>query len=370
MKSELKTHNLKKLADSYSKHELGIDPEYQRGTSWGMPQKQSLIDSLLRGYQLPLFYVHLKETEHTFTGGVNTTVSLVDGQQRLDAIAKYLDNQFPLIDPKSETPGTVIPTLLQTECSWHGKKFEELDRLDQERLLNRDLLVIEMREESPNEARDLFIRLQSGTPLTAQQKRDAYPGDFSLFVIRHAGKSRHKMSNPKQFFELVPRGRKLQIDDDSDSDSYVDKLADNRKFFAGLAMTIMVRERSGEDFVDLKGKTINEFYIENLELKPNDPAAIRVLKVLDFIPELPSFADLTSQRPMTRQMAFHLALIIDSLLAGNYVPIWKQDVIKAFMKFQVDVAEAHLHHKQTGEAKPHYERFKVLLGGSVRSRQA
>jgi hypothetical protein len=244
------------------------------------------------------------------------------------------------------------------------EKFEELDRLDQERLLNRDLLVIEMREESPNEARDLFIRLQSGTPLTAQQKRDAYPGDFSLFVIRHAGKSRHKMSNPKQFFELVPRGRKLQIDDDSDSDSYVDKLADNRKFFAGLAMTIMVRERSGEDFVFLKGKTINEFYIENLELKPNDPAAIRVLKVLDFIPELPSFADLTSQRPMTRQMAFHLALIIDSLLAGNYVPIWKQDVIKAFMKFQVDVAEAHLHHKQTGEAKPHYERFKVLLGGS------
>lgn len=149
-----------------------------------------------------------------------------------------------------------------------------------------------------------------------------------------------------------------------DGESYVDKLADTRKFFAGLAMTIMVRERSAVDFVDLKGKTINEFYLENLELKRDDSAALRVVKVLDFVPELPAFAELAAQRPMTFQMAFHLALIVDSLLSGNYVPTWKQEVIKAFMKFQADVAEARLHHRQTGEAKPHHERFIALLGGS------
>lgn len=60
MKSELKTRTLQSLADAYSSHELRVRPEYQRGTVWKLPQKQGLIDSLLRGYQIPLFYVHLE----------------------------------------------------------------------------------------------------------------------------------------------------------------------------------------------------------------------------------------------------------------------------------------------------------------------
>jgi hypothetical protein len=143
-----------------------------------------------------------------------------------------------------------------------------------------------MREEAPNEVRDLFIRLQAGTPLTAQEKRDAWPGDFTTFVIRHAGKPNHPDSSPKTFFKLVSRGKSKMLSVD-DGEHYVDGLADTRKFFAGLAMTIMVRHRSGVDFVDLKGKTINEFYKENLVLQPDDPAADRVLNTLDDAVELP-----------------------------------------------------------------------------------
>jgi len=49
-----------------------------------------------------------------------------------------------------------------------------------------------------------------------------------------------------------------------DGDHYVDGLVEVRKFFAGLAMTIMLRERLEVDFVDLKGKTLNDFYMDNL----------------------------------------------------------------------------------------------------------
>ena len=129
-----------------------------------------------------------------------------------------------------------------------------------------------MTEEAPNEVRDLFIRLQAGTPLTAQEKRDAWPGDFTTFVIRHAGKPEHPDENPKPFFKLVKRGRAATVDEGED---YVDGLVNTRKFFAGLAMTVMVRERSGEDFVDLKGKTIDEFYQENLDLNDEDPGVKR-----------------------------------------------------------------------------------------------
>ena len=39
-----------------------------------------------------------------------------------------------------------------------------------------------------DEVRDLFIRLQSGTALTRQQIRDAWPGTIGPFIVRLAGK--------------------------------------------------------------------------------------------------------------------------------------------------------------------------------------
>lgn len=124
---------------------------------------------------------------------------------------------------------------------------------DQASLLGRELQVVYMRKEAPNEVRDLFIRLQAGTPLMAQEKRDAWPADFATFVIRQAGKPNRPDSSPKPLFKLVTRGKSKMLNVD-DGEHYVDGPADTRKFFAGLAMTIMVSERSGVDFVDLKGK--------------------------------------------------------------------------------------------------------------------
>ena len=362
MKTELKKRPLKELAEVYRK-DLRVNPEYQRGTKWNLAQKQSLIDSLLRGYDLPLFYIHLLDRKNKFTGTVETTVWLVDGQQRLAAITDYIDNRFSLPDPKKEPSGTVIPSLLKAHPSWQGKRFEDLSPDDQQRFLTRNLLVIEMREEAPNEARDLFIRLQAGTPLTAQEKRDAWPGDFTTFVIRHAGKPNHPESSPKPFFKLVSRGKSKMLDI-SDGEHYVDGLADTRKFFAGLAMTIMVRQRFGLDFVDLKGKTINEFYKENFVLSPDDPAVARVVRNLDRAADLPGFQDPLAKKPISFQMAFHFALLVDSLLSGNYVPIWRDKVVKAFQEFQDDSANARYQYRTTREVLPHYDRFVRLLGGS------
>ena len=211
-----------------------------------------------------------------------------------------------------------------------------------------------MTADYPNEVRNLFIRLQAGTPLTAQEKRDAWPGKFTLFVIRHAGKPGHPLHNPKAFFNLFPRSRRLSVADD---EHYVDGLAETRKFFAGVAMTIMLRDRSGVDFVDLKGKVINDFYMEkeNLELNEQDPAAQRVVRVLDTVAALPGFESLREGPRMSFQWAFHLALLVDSLAGGSYAPTWRNDVVKAFIEFRAEEAKARLHHRETKESLPHYE---------------
>ena len=362
MKSELKTRKLQNLADAYSAQELRANREFQRGLTWSLTQKQGLIDSLLRGYQIPIFYVHVESRTNNYTSGVETTAWIVDGQQRLDAIAAYRQNKFSLPNPKKARPGTFIPTDAASLPSWTGKKFEELTPDDKQRLLERELLVVEMTAER-NEVRDLFIRLQAGTPLTAQEKRDAWPGDFTNFVIRHAGKPGHSLSSPKRFFSLFPgaRARRLSVDD---GDHYVDGLAEVRKFFAGVAMTIMVRERSDLDFVDLKGKTINDFYMENLDLPEDDPGALRVVRMLELVAQLQGFENLREGTPMPFQMAFHLALLVDSLDQGHYSPVWREDVVNAFIEFKEEVVSARLHYRQTHESLPHYERFGRLLSGS------
>jgi len=352
MKSELKQRTLQKLADAYSHNELRPNPEYQRGAyKWSPAQKQKLIDSLLRGYQIPLFYIHLIQKVNRLTDSVETIAELVDGEQRLATIVSYIHNEFPNAAPGQEL------------ARWSGKKFEELDPEDKANLLGRELLVVQMTADSQTEVKDLFIRLQAGTPLTAQEKRDAFPGEFTNFVIRHAGKPGHKLSNPKAFFSLFPKSRRLSVDDE---EHYVDGLAETRKFFAGLAMTIMRRERAGVDFVDLKGKVINDFYMEkeNLKLSEQDSAAQRVIRVLDTVAQLPGFENLREGPRMTFQWAFHLALLVDSLMVGNYAPGWRNDIVNAFTAFRAEVAEAHLHHKETKESMPHYERFGRLLSGS------
>lgn len=362
MKSTLKTQSLKNLSDAYLAKELRVNPEYQRGLQWGLSQRQGLIDSLLRGYQIPIFYIHLETRTNNYTQATESTAWIVDGQQRLASIVAYCQNEFSLPDPKRARPGTIVPVDPANLPTWAGKKFQELDQEDRDRLLNHELLVVEI-DADRNEVRDLFIRLQAGTPLTAQEKRDAWPGDFTNFVIQHAGKPGHRLSQPKPFFNQFRKAnaKRLTV---ADGEHYVDGHAEMRKFFAGLAMTIMLRERSDIDFVDLKGKTINDFYLDNLDLPSDDLGAMRVVSLLDRIVDLPKFASLKEGGPMTFQLAFHFAVLVDALDQGLYTNDWKQSIVEAFLSFKQEVAAARLHHRETRESLPHYERFGRLLSGS------
>jgi uncharacterized protein with ParB-like and HNH nuclease domain len=38
---------------------LVVNPEYQRGVVWTSALKKRLVDSVLRGYPIPLIYLHL-----------------------------------------------------------------------------------------------------------------------------------------------------------------------------------------------------------------------------------------------------------------------------------------------------------------------
>src|SRR5437667_2118599 len=82
MKSELTTRTLQDLANLYLDGKLPVSREYQRGTKWRLPQKQALVDSLLRGYQIPLFYVHIKKTPSRGDADVGAVVEFRSTDER------------------------------------------------------------------------------------------------------------------------------------------------------------------------------------------------------------------------------------------------------------------------------------------------
>ena len=51
---------IKDLLELKRNNMLTVNPEYQRGAVWKDPQQKKLIDSVLRGYPLPLIYLHHK----------------------------------------------------------------------------------------------------------------------------------------------------------------------------------------------------------------------------------------------------------------------------------------------------------------------
>ncbi len=306
MKATPQSRLLSELANAVMGPQKALlpNPEYQRGgENWTVGQKQALIDSLLRGYHIPLIYIHV-EQRVTSLGDKNTYRWIIDGQQRLNAIADFMRGEFALHEPKE---GDADEVYLGTKPPpWAGKHFKELDAADRTRLLETKLSTVEITEAAEGEVQELFVRLQGGTPLTPQEKRDAWPGDFTLFVIRHAGKPEHRESEPSPFFDrLRKQSKKVRVEDEDDF-HYIDKLVETRKLFAQIAMTAMRRQREGIDFVAGSGRAINSFYVANIKVSEDDPAVQRVLRILSVGSKLPGFGDL---KPMNANLLFHFAML-------------------------------------------------------------
>ena len=75
MKTIMKHWDIDKIHRWQSK--INPKPQYQRTPVWSLQKKQMLIDSVLRGYDLPKFYLRADDTTSKYA------YEVVDGQQRL-----------------------------------------------------------------------------------------------------------------------------------------------------------------------------------------------------------------------------------------------------------------------------------------------
>lgn len=152
---------------------LDLRPFYQRRSVWNPRVKSLLIDSLLRGYPLPLIFLHNRLDVRTS----KTIRQVVDGQQRLRTILAYID-----LDCLKDTDDWDRFTVLRSHNrEYAGLSFQQLDAEVQRRLLETPLSVNVL----PADVDDVtvltvFQRMNStGFKLNDQEIRNAtYFGEF------------------------------------------------------------------------------------------------------------------------------------------------------------------------------------------------
>jgi len=141
---------------------LDLQPDFQRAEVWQLPKKKLLIDTILRGWQVPPVHVILNEDSYI--------QEVLDGQQRLSAIRDFMYNKFKvngLIEPIDDD----IKEL-------DGLTFEKLPQRIKNRFERYAIRVFEIVEYNQGEPGELFNRLNESLKLTSAEKRNAYVGDL------------------------------------------------------------------------------------------------------------------------------------------------------------------------------------------------
>lgn len=151
-----KDFSIYELLRKYKQGKLILDVSFQRRVVWDEKQKCELIESILMGLPLPIFY---------FKQINNSSYVVVDGKQRLSALFEYLTNEFALKNLK-------ILDFLNT------KKFKDLENelgIYQSQLEDYQVYSHIILPPTPDKILfDIFERVnRGGTKLNKQEIRNA-----------------------------------------------------------------------------------------------------------------------------------------------------------------------------------------------------
>ncbi|MGW4152600.1 DUF262 domain-containing protein [Micromonospora chersina] len=153
--------SIREVIDLIQTGALDLNQPFQRGSVWGQVQKSEFIESLLTGLPTPPIY--LSEEPHG-------RLIVIDGKQRLLAIAGFARSEFPLSH-----------TELSPELE--GLYFSDLHESVRRRFMSRPLVrCIVLREPSDQWVKHvLFERLNTGgRTLSRQELRNArYSGPLN-----------------------------------------------------------------------------------------------------------------------------------------------------------------------------------------------
>lgn len=310
------------ISISRREDEINTNPDYQRPGVWTIKKDQLLIDTILRGYDIPkIYFTKSKDSNYEY--------EVIDGQQRLKAIWGFYNNIFPLGSDSNDLPLGNLS----------GMKHQDLHNNIKDKLDSYVLSVVVIEEASDIEIRDLFSRLQKGMPLNAPENRNAIMGDMRDFI---AELTTHKI------FQIIP------IDDK------------RYRYADWLAHIVCLELANGA--TDIKAKNLTEMYQNNAVFNKDGKIAESVKKILNFI--FDAFDEVTPE--LNVQWGFIDFYLLISLLIKEYVLKNKN---QGFAAFYIDFEQERrgvedpaelIEHNDDPWAKDLYKYIEAFKAGGVR----
>lgn len=157
------------------KEKINPKPQYQRTPVWTEIKKQLLIDSILRGYDLPKFYIRNTPHDKLYE------TEVIDGQQRMRAIWEFCNNDFSLGE------------LCISGKDLSNKKYEQLPSNYRDKFDGFNLSFSVVESATQEEIRSLFARLQMGVTLNPAELRHAIASNIGNII--HMTVENHRFFN-------------------------------------------------------------------------------------------------------------------------------------------------------------------------------
>lgn len=163
IKVERDQYSIFELNRKFEKNQLILDPDFQREAVWKKDQQSELIETVLMGIPLPIFY--LNETKEG-------KLVVVDGKQRLTTFFAFIKNEFKLKNLK-----------ILRKCN--GTYFRDLEGKLQANLEDFQIIAQVIKPPTPDRIMfDIFDRVnRGGTSLNNQEMRNAlYQGKSTELI--------------------------------------------------------------------------------------------------------------------------------------------------------------------------------------------
>lgn len=154
----------------YRENQIIVNRKYQRKLVWSEKEKACLIDSILKGYPIPLILF----AEFSGEDG-RTYYEVLDGMQRLNAIVGFLEDEYPVDQKYFDIKQLARAQQAEADGLFEGYHGEDIHTPQIcANLLDYQLAVTSYKVESEEDVFEIFRRINSGgRQLSSQEKRQA-----------------------------------------------------------------------------------------------------------------------------------------------------------------------------------------------------
>ena len=207
--------SIQEIYRRYREKQIIVNRKYQRKLVWTEQEKENLIDSIMKGYPIPLILFA------EYTGGDGKIIyEILDGLQRLNAIVAFIENEFSWTGKYFDV--SQLARAKQAEKEGLFIEYTGREKLESQicaNFLDYQLAITSFKVEEEKQVFEIFRRINSGgRQLSNQEQRQAgVIGDFPRLVRVLAAEIRGDSTNESLMLFDMPQ---ISIGSNRDNERY------------------------------------------------------------------------------------------------------------------------------------------------------